>query len=71
MQTDPSQLSLAAYKQGSYILVEDKVDNPFFYIVKSGQVRVQTKSDLVTSDVVKEDSDSVLNPGDFLASSRP
>ena len=65
MQTDPSQLSLAAYKQGSYILVEDKIDNPFFYIVKSGQVRVQTKSDLVTSDVVKEDSDSVLNPGDF------
>lgn len=65
MQTDPSQLSLAAYTRGSYILVEDKIDNPFFYIVKSGQVRVQTKSDLVTSDVVKEDSDSVLHPGDF------
>ena len=62
---DPSMLTTASYKKGSYILVEDKVDNPIFYIIMSGQVRVQTKSDLVTSDFVKEESDNTLAPGDF------
>jgi CRP/FNR family transcriptional regulator len=62
---DPSQLTLGAYKQGSYILVEDKADNPFFYIIKSGQVRVQTKSDLVVSSIVQSGGDNILKPGDF------
>lgn len=64
MQADPSQLTLAAYKKGAYILVEDKIDNPFFYIIKSGQVHVKTKTDLPVSGVVKREPD-ILNPGDF------
>ena len=62
--SDPSQLTLGSYKQGAYILVEDKA-NPFFYIIKSGQVRVQTKSDLVVSNIVQRESDKILKPGDF------
>jgi len=64
MQADPSQLIVGAYQKGSYILVEDKA-NTLFYILKSGQAYVKTKSDLVVSDAMRREEENALKPGDF------
>ena len=60
MQQDPAQLSLAQFKQGSFIIVEGKEDSPVFYIIRSGSVQVQKEA-----SVVEEDTGNILNPGDF------
>lgn len=58
--SDPSQLGLAQFKQGSFIMVEGKVDEPIFYIIRSGKVQVQKEA-----TIVEEESGNLLNPGDF------
>ncbi|MBN2653149.1 MAG: cyclic nucleotide-binding domain-containing protein [Spirochaetales bacterium] len=52
------KLSLVKYKPGTYIIVEGDTKIEFFYIIKSGQVRIRKEVDIV-------ESEKILNPGDF------
>ena len=51
------QLSIAQFKQGSYIIVEGKPDASFFYIIQKGLVQITKSSD--TTPVR-------YGPGDFI-----
>jgi len=54
------QLSLVNFKKGSYIIVEGKQNADHFYIIRSGKVRISKEF-----DVVEEESQNLLGPGDF------
>lgn len=53
------QLSLAAFRQGSFITIEGKRDNDYFFIVKQGKVQITREA------VGVEESGQILQPGDF------
>ena len=57
---NPLQLSLVNFKKGSYIIVEGKQNADYFYIIRSGKVRISKEF-----EVVDDDSGRVLGPGDF------
>ena len=37
---EPLQLSLVNFRKGAYIIVEGKQDADYFYIIRSGEVRL-------------------------------
>lgn len=57
---NPLQLSLVTFKKDAYIIVEGKANADYFYIIRSGKVRISKEVKLV-----EEDEASVLEPGDF------
>ena len=57
---NPLQLSFVNFKKDTYIIVEGKQNADRFYIIRSGKVRVSKET-----EVVEEDTGSVLGPGDF------
>ncbi len=58
--SSPLQLSLVNFKIGSYIIVTGKQKADYFYIIRSGKVRVSREA-----EVVEEEGGNVLGPGDF------
>jgi len=57
---NPLQLSLVTFKKGSYIIVEGKQKANFFYILRSGKVRISKEV-----EIVEEEGGNILEPGDF------
>ncbi|MBN2353772.1 MAG: cyclic nucleotide-binding domain-containing protein [Spirochaetales bacterium] len=58
--SSPLQLSLVNFKKGSYIIVTGKQKADYFYIIRSGKVRVSREA-----EVVEEEGGNVMGPGDF------
>ena len=56
----PLQLSIVNFARGAYIIVEGKANADFFYIIRSGRVRISKEV-----QVVEEEGGSLLGPGDF------
>ena len=54
------QLSIVSFRQGAYIIVEGKQKADYFFIIRSGKVRV-----IKEVQVAAEHENSVLAPGDF------
>lgn len=57
---NPLQLSLVNFKKGSYIIVEGKQKADYFYIIRTGNVRISKEV-----EVVEEEGGNLLGPGDF------
>lgn len=57
---NPLQLQLVNFKKDAYIIVEGKANADYFYILRSGSVRVFKEV-----EVVQEEESSTLKPGDF------
>ncbi|WP_028973725.1 Crp/Fnr family transcriptional regulator [Spirochaeta cellobiosiphila] len=57
---NPLQLALQSFKKNSYIIVEGKHRAEYFYIIRSGTVRVSKEV-----EVVEEEGGNILEPGDF------
>jgi CRP-like cAMP-binding protein len=55
------QLSIVNFKRDMYIFIEGKRDEGKFFIIREGHVKITKQADLI-----KEDSGSVLGPGDFI-----
>lgn len=58
--SNPLQLSLVNFKKGSYIIVEGKQKAEYFYIIRSGKVRISKEV-----EIVNEEGGKILEPGDF------
>ncbi len=56
----PLQLSIVNFKKNSYIIVEGKQNASFFYIIRSGRVRISKEA-----EIVEEEGGNILAPGDF------
>ena len=56
----PLQLSIVNFNKGAYIIVEGKANADYFYILRSGKVRISKET-----EVVEEEGGNVLGPGDF------
>jgi CRP-like cAMP-binding protein len=56
----PLQLTIVKFKKGAYIIVEGKANADYFFIIRSGKVRVSKEV-----EVVAEEGGNVLAPGDF------
>ncbi len=56
----PLQLSIVNFNRNSYIIVEGKQRAEYFYIIRSGKVRISKEV-----DVVEEEGGNILAPGDF------
>jgi CRP-like cAMP-binding protein len=56
----PLQLSIVNFTRGAYIIVEGKANADFFFIIRSGRVRISKEV-----QVVDEEGGNVLGPGDF------
>jgi len=56
----PLQLSIVNFNKGAYIIVEGKANADYFFILRSGKVRVSKET-----EVVEEEGGNVLGPGDF------
>ena len=54
------QLSIINFRQGAYIIVEGKQQADYFFIIRSGTVSMTKEV-----QVVAEQENSILNPGDF------
>ena len=54
----PLQLSIVAFNKGTYIIVEGKAQADYFYIIRTGKVKITKEVEIVQED-------SVLGPGDF------
>jgi CRP-like cAMP-binding protein len=57
---NPLQLQIVTFKKNSYIIVEDKPNADYFYILRSGKVRISKEV-----EVVEEEGGNILAPGDF------
>jgi len=57
---NPLQLQLVNFKKDAYIIVEGKANADFFFILRSGNVRISKEV-----QVVEEEESSTLQPGDF------
>lgn len=57
---NPLQLQLVTFKKDAYIIVEGKANADYFYILRSGKVRISKEV-----QVVEEEESSTLEPGDF------
>lgn len=53
-------LKMVNFSRGAYIIVEGKADAEYFFIIRSGNVRVSKEV-----EVVQEEGGNVLGPGDF------
>ncbi len=60
MSTEQVQLSVANFKPGSFIIIENKKDHDFFFIIRSGHVKISSTRLSLTGE-----TPPVLNPGDF------
>lgn len=58
--TKPLQLAFVNYQKGAYIVMEGKVDDDRFFIIRQGKVRLS--KDL---EIVEEEGGNLLGPGDF------
>ena len=56
----PLQLSIVNFNKGAYIIVEGKANADYFYIIRSGKVRVSKEV-----AIVEEEGGNLLGPGDF------
>jgi CRP-like cAMP-binding protein len=56
----PLQLSIVNFNKNSYIIVEGKQKADYFYILRSGKVRISKEV-----EVVEEEGGNLLAPGDF------
>ena len=56
----PLQLSIVNFNKGAYIIVEGKANADYFYILRSGKVRVSKET-----EIVEEEGGNVVGPGDF------
>lgn len=57
---NPLQLQLVNFKKDAYIIVEGKANADYFFILRSGKVRISKEV-----QVVEEEDSSTLEPGDF------
>lgn len=57
---NPLQLSIVNFNRNSYIIVEGKQRAEYFYIIRSGKVRMSKEV-----EVVEEEGGNILAPGDF------
>ncbi len=57
---NPLQLSIVNFHKNSYIIVEDKPNADYFYILRSGKIRISKNV-----EVVEEEGGNTLAPGDF------
>jgi len=57
---NPLQLQLVNFKKDAYIIVEGKANADFFFILRSGKVRISKEV-----QVVEEEDSTSLEPGDF------
>lgn len=57
---NPLQLSIVNFKKDAYIIVEGKANADYFYILRSGSVRISKEA-----EVVEEEEGNILKPGDF------
>jgi len=57
---NPLQLQLVNFKKDAYIIVEGKANADFFFILRSGNIRISKEV-----QVVEEEESSTLQPGDF------
>jgi len=58
--SNPLHLTIVNYNKGAYIIVEGKQNADFFYIIRSGKVRISKEV-----EIVEEQGGNVLGPGDF------
>jgi CRP-like cAMP-binding protein len=58
--TKPLQLAFVNYQKGAYIVMEGKINDARFFIIRQGKVRLS--KDL---EVVEEEGGNLLGPGDF------
>jgi CRP-like cAMP-binding protein len=56
----PLQLSIVTFNKNSYIIVEGKQKADYFYILRTGKVRMSKEV-----EVVEEEGGNILAPGDF------
>ncbi|MCK4514989.1 MAG: cyclic nucleotide-binding domain-containing protein, partial [Spirochaetaceae bacterium] len=56
----PLQLSIVNFNKGAYIIVEGKANADYFFILRSGKVRVSKEI-----AIVEEEGGNLLGPGDF------
>jgi CRP-like cAMP-binding protein len=56
----PLQLSIVNFNRNSYIIVEGKQKADYFYIIRTGKVRLSKEV-----EVVEEEGGNILAPGDF------
>lgn len=56
----PLQLSIVNFTKGAYIIVEGKANADYFFILRSGKVRISKEV-----EVVEEEGGNILGPGDF------
>ena len=56
----PLQLSIVNFTKDAYIIVEGKANADYFFIIRSGKVRVSKEV-----EVVEEEGGNILGPGDF------
>jgi CRP-like cAMP-binding protein len=57
---NPLQLSIVTFSKNSYIIVEGKQKADYFYILRTGKVRISKEV-----EVVEEEGGNTLAPGDF------
>jgi CRP-like cAMP-binding protein len=57
---NPLQLSIVNFNKNSYIIVEGKQKADYFFILRSGKVRISKEV-----EVVEEEGGNILAPGDF------
>jgi CRP-like cAMP-binding protein len=57
---NPLQLSVVNFNKDAYIIVEGKQKADYFYIIRSGKVRLSKEV-----EVVEEEGGNLLGPGDF------
>ncbi len=58
--SNPLQLSMVKFNKGAYIIVEGKQKADYFFIIRSGKVRISKEI-----EVVEEEGGNLLGPGDF------
>ncbi len=58
--SNPLQLSIVNFNKGAYIIVEGKQKADYFFIIRSGKVRISKEA-----EVVEEEGGNLLGPGDF------
>ena len=54
------QLSIVNFKKASYIIVEGKQKADYFYIIRTGKIKLTKEV-----EIVEEEGGNILTPGDF------
>ena len=50
---NPLQLAMVNFNKGAYIIVEGKQKADYFYIIRSGRVRISKEVEIVEEEVVE------------------